>query len=83
MPPPSTEIHDRESRAFLDDLALFAAAEAGLPDGREPIGFEVSFGRADSVDDEPLAQSAPVVVDLGGGLTFRLAGRIDRIDRIV
>jgi ATP-dependent helicase/nuclease subunit B len=82
MPPPSAEIHDRESRAFLDDLRLFVRAEAEAPDGRDPIGFEVSFGRADGVDDEPLAQADPVVVDLGGGLAFRLAGRIDRIDRI-
>jgi ATP-dependent helicase/nuclease subunit B len=82
MPPPSGEIHDRESREFLDDLALFAAAEAALEPGRTPIAFEVSFGRADAVDDEPLAVAEPIAVDVGGGLAFRLAGRIDRIDQI-
>jgi ATP-dependent helicase/nuclease subunit B len=82
MPPPSAEIEERESRALLDDLALFAAAEAEIPAGRTPVGFEVSFGRADAVGDEPLAQADPVAIDLGVGLTFRLAGRIDRIDRI-
>jgi ATP-dependent helicase/nuclease subunit B len=82
MPPPSAEIHDRESRAFLDDLTLFVNAEAERPVDREPLAFEVSFGRADAVDGEPLAQADPIDVDLGGGLRFRLAGRIDRIDRI-
>ena len=40
-----------------------------------------SFGRADAVDDEPLAQADPVIIDLGGGLKLRVAGRIDRIDQ--
>ena len=31
---------------------------------------------------EPLAQAEPIVIDLGNGLRFRLAGRIDRIDQI-
>ena len=82
MPPPSGEVRDRETRLFLDDLALFAAAEAALDASRTPVGFEVSFGRADGVDDEPLAQSDPVDIDLGAGLTLRIAGRIDRIDQI-
>ena len=30
---------------------------------------------------EPLARAEPVEIDLGEGLTFRIAGRIDRIDR--
>ncbi len=34
------------------------------------------------MDEEPLAQADPVRVDLGGGLEVRLAGRIDRIDRV-
>ena len=90
MPPPSAEIHDRESRAFLDDLMLFVTAEAQLSPDREPVAFEVAFGRSgisvhegvSGTDAEPLAQADPIEVDLGGGLGFRLAGRIDRIDRI-
>jgi RecB family exonuclease len=31
---------------------------------------------------EALAQEDPILVDLGMGLTFKLAGRIDRIDQI-
>jgi ATP-dependent helicase/nuclease subunit B len=82
MPPPSGEVRERESRLFLDDLALFAAAEAAVDPSHVPVGLEVSFGRADAVDGEPMAQADPVVIDLGGGLALRVAGRIDRVDRV-
>jgi hypothetical protein len=42
----------------------------------------VSFGRPLEGDLEPLARAEPVDIDLGGGLTFRIAGRIDRIDKV-
>jgi RecB family exonuclease len=80
MPPPSAEIAERETALFLDDLALFIEAEEALEPGRTPIGLEVSFGRPDQTDGEPLAQAEPIVLDVGG-LTLRVAGRIDRIDR--
>ena len=81
IPPASIEVRDRETESFLEDLALFVSAEAELDPSRTPVGFEVSFGRAEP-DDEPLAQADPVVVDVGAGLKFRVAGRIDRIDRV-
>ena len=81
MPPPSGEVRQRETSAFLEDLKLFVEAEEALDPGRTPVGFEVSFGRADSVDDEPLAHADPVVIK-AGGLTLRIAGRIDRIDQV-
>jgi ATP-dependent helicase/nuclease subunit B len=80
MPPPSEEVRERETRLFLDDLGLFAEAEASLDPSRTAIGFEVGFGRADAVDAEPLAQADPVAIE-AGGVTLRIAGRIDRIDR--
>ena len=36
----------------------------------------------DDETTEPLAQANPIVIDLGQGLRFRLAGKIDRIDQI-
>ena len=47
-----------------------------------PIGFEVSFGRPLDDDNEPLARPEAVEVDLGNGIVFRIAGRIDRIDKV-
>jgi ATP-dependent helicase/nuclease subunit B len=81
MPPATDEIFERESRDFLADIELFVRGEH---DGvtSKGIGFEVSFGRPLGADDpEPLATCEPVTIQLGGDLTFRIAGRIDRINR--
>ena len=86
MPPPSEEVFDRESRDLLADLEIFLLEECDREPTRTPVGLEVSFGHAVHEDEEgepeALAQANPVVVDLGNGLTFKLAGRIDRIDQI-
>ena len=47
-----------------------------------PIGFEVRSDDRWDDDSEPLARSEPIEVDLGNGITFRIAGRIDRIDKV-
>jgi ATP-dependent helicase/nuclease subunit B len=66
---------------LLADLDLFVENEAGLP-GRTPVALEVAFGRPDEGGDpETLSQPDPVVVRVGR-LTFRIAGRVDRIDRL-
>jgi RecB family exonuclease len=88
MPPPSEEVFDRECRDVLADLELFLLEECDREVTRTPVGLEVSFGYVmdedEAEEDEPetLAQEEPVLVDLGEGLTFKLAGRIDRIDQI-
>jgi ATP-dependent helicase/nuclease subunit B len=79
MPPASEEILTRETADFLADAELFLDGECDQE--TEPIGFEVSFGRPLD-DEEPFARAEPVTVDLGGGLQFRIAGRIDRIDKV-
>ena len=81
MPPATAEILERESRDFLADVELFLEGECAAT-GSEPIGFEVSFGRPLGEGEEELARAEPVEIDLGGGLTFRIAGRIDRIDKV-
>jgi hypothetical protein len=83
MPPPSDEVFELEERDFLADVELFFKAECDIEDGRTPVGFEVSFGRGlGENSSEPLAQAEPIIINLGKGLQFRLAGRIDRIDQI-
>ena len=66
----------------MDDLDLFARAEIDADPVRMPIGFEVGFGRGDDTDLETLSQDDPIVVDIGGGLAIRIAGRIDRLDQV-
>ena len=82
MPAATMEILERECKDFLADVELFLDAESA-DSPSTPIGFEVSFGRPlDHDDNEPLARSEPVEVSLGDGLTFRIAGRMDRIDQV-
>ena len=68
-------------RTFVADVELFIEAESNSS-ASTPIGFEVSFGRPLGASDEPLARSEPVELDLGGGLVLRIAGRMDRIDKV-
>ncbi|MEO7133883.1 MAG: PD-(D/E)XK nuclease family protein, partial [Vicinamibacterales bacterium] len=77
---------ERECRDVLADLELFLLEECEREPTRTPVGLEVSFGHSVHEDEdgepEPLAQEEPVVVDLGDGVTFKLGGRIDRIDQV-
>jgi ATP-dependent helicase/nuclease subunit B len=82
MPAATAEILERESKEFLADVELFVDAESESNTTSTPIGFEVSFGRPLEDDGEPLAQAEAVEIDLGKGITFRIAGRIDRIDKV-
>ncbi len=82
MPPPSQEVFEREQQDVLNDLTLFVRAEDASDPSRTAIAFEVSFGRPGGGEEEALARKEPIVIDLGKGLKFRLAGQIDRIDRI-
>jgi RecB family exonuclease len=81
MPPATAEILERESRDFLADVELFLDGECA-EGSAEPVGFEVSFGRPLRDDEDELARPEPVEVRLAGGLTFRISGRIDRIDKV-
>jgi ATP-dependent helicase/nuclease subunit B len=81
MPAATVEVRERESKDFLADIELFLEAES-VNSKSTPIGFEVSFGRPLDDDYELLARSEAVEIDLGKGITLRIAGRIDRIDQV-
>ena len=83
MPPPSAKSEIASRAEFLEDLALFAEAEARLDPTRTPIGFEVAFGRATTAETtsrwcRPIRSSWTSAA----GATLRIAGRIDRIDEL-
>lgn len=67
MPPPSLEVGARESAEFLEDLTIFARAEVETAGGRQPVELEVPFDNH---------------VVTAGDITFRIRGRIDRIDQM-
>jgi hypothetical protein len=81
MPPSSLEVKERETRELLADLDLFLENEITGVKTRTPVGLEVAFGRSGGDDEEPLSSATPVTIKVGG-LTFRVAGRIDRIDEL-
>ena len=81
MPAATDEVLARETREFLADVELFVEAEA-RDQSATAVGLEVSFGRPLDEESEPLDREAPVAIDLGAGLTLRIAGRIDRINQI-
>jgi len=80
MPPPSEEVFERERQQLFDDLAFFLEVERD-DQSREPIGHEVAFGIA-SDGQEPLADAEPVTIRWPNGTSFRLRGRIDRLDQL-
>ena len=82
MPPSSDEVFSRESRAFLEDLESFLVAECEGRHGNG-IGFEVSFGfEIKPGNEEGLARSAPLEVNIGDGRKLVLHGWIDRINKL-
>lgn len=75
-------IHQAAFRADLKRLEqaaqVFLAVESDQ-EHAEPLGFEVSFGFG---EDGPLNTKEPVTVELAKDVTFRIKGRIDRVDAL-
>jgi ATP-dependent helicase Lhr and Lhr-like helicase len=79
-PAPSQVVEEQMHESLSQVLLNFLHLESSDPQ-RRPLGLEVGFGLPD-LEDEVFATQHPVELDLGGGMRFRLRGRIDRIDRI-
>ena len=67
VPPPSEGIFERERQDILAALEVFLRVESARPAAVRAFAFEKSF--------------SGVPVEVAGGGSFRLKGRIDRIDR--
>ncbi len=95
IPPPSECVFEQERKDIEQAAAIFLKSEEEREGGGEPLLFEVSFGfakrkgggaaggpgaGASGCGEESLDE--PAVLDFGGGRTLRLAGRIDRVDRV-
>ncbi len=74
--------HEAAYRADVKRLSqaaqVFLSVESDEKDA-DPIGFEVSFGFGESGG---LNSEAPVTLELAEDVTFRIRGRIDRVDRV-
>ncbi len=92
IPPPTESIFEQERKKILEALDVFLAAEEKWEGVGEPLLFEVTFGikrrrraeveRAKKGEKAETGMEEPAVLDLGGGRSIPIAGRIDRIDRV-
>ncbi len=84
IPPPSPVVYEYEKKELLQGLEVFLRVEEELRrDGSFPFYLEVPFGLgAEETMLAGLGLDEPVEVELPGGGTVYLRGRIDRIDRI-
>ena len=69
----------RADKKRLEQAAqVFLAVESDAEEA-DPVGFEVSFGFDEAGD---LSMAEPVTVALAKDVTFRIRGRIDRVDEV-
>ena len=78
-PPPSEAVFERERIEIFGALDIFLKAEEKRELKVEPLLFEVNFG-VEGEEGEGISES--VILELGPGISFRLNGRIDRVDRV-
>jgi CRISPR/Cas system-associated exonuclease Cas4 (RecB family) len=79
IPPPSEGVFLKEKAEVMQALDVFLAAEEKLGERVEPLMFEVVFGIA---EEKGKGMEEPVEMSLAPDRSFRLRGRIDRIDRV-
>ena len=79
VPPRSELAFSRRREDVLFASRTFLISEAARTAEAEPVAFEVAFGTTD--EENPAEFPDPVEIALGAGLSFRLRGSIDRVDR--
>ena len=79
IPPPSEGVFGKERAEVMQALDVFLAAEEKLGKRVEPLLFEVMFGLE---EEKGKGMEEPVEVALSPESSFRMRGRIDRIDRV-
>ena len=81
IPPPSDLVFQREKLDIYRSCEVFLSTEKA-PVASTPLFFEVPFGLgAAAVAEANAGLADPVKIDLGGGSSFLLRGKIDRIDK--
>lgn len=79
IPPPSEGVFAKERAEVMQALDVFLAAEERLGGRVEPLMFEVVFGIE---EEKGKGMEESVEVAISQEFSFRLRGRIDRIDRV-
>ncbi len=81
-PPPGPEVFQHQVRELRQTARIFLMEEEIFCRQSTPTYFEVSVGLPPEEDGTPLDTAEPVTVRLPGGMTVRVRGRIDRVDRM-
>jgi len=79
IPPPSEGIFEGEKRELMQALKIFLQAEKEREVPVEPVLFEAVFGMSEKGAE---GMEEPAEIELSAGQSFKLRGKIDRIDRI-
>jgi RecB family exonuclease len=80
VPPPGEAVYEQEKRQLLKVAQVFLRVEEEHCRNCTPLFFELAFGMGEETPGG-LGIREPVQISLGGGKSFRLRGRIDRVDR--
>jgi len=80
-PPRYTALWDCERRRFRQAVLDWLDRERVVQGRSLPAHFEVAFGMTRGTDTNEPHSPEPLEIDLGGGRTLQVAGKIDRIDR--
>jgi ATP-dependent helicase/nuclease subunit B len=80
VPPASALAFDREVEEMNQTLTIFLQSEEERCKNVEPFLFELSFGMAREEGGVSLSEE-PVEIKVKGGGSFKLRGRIDRLDK--
>jgi ATP-dependent helicase/nuclease subunit B len=81
-PPLYTELWAQAKERFHADLVTWLRREIESSRRASPAHFEVSFGLPFTSDTAEPHSREPLEIELGEGRTLRVAGKIDRIDRL-
>jgi ATP-dependent helicase/DNAse subunit B len=81
-PPRFVFLWRRERQRFRATLLKWLAGEAARAERTTPAWFEVGFGLSAPAREGEPDSPEPLRIELGDGRTLRVAGKIDRIDRL-
>ncbi len=81
IPPPSEAVYEQEGKELLKVAQVFLRVEEEHCRKCTPLFFELAFGMEGLTPVGP-AMTKPVEIPLGEGKSFKLRGRIDRVDKV-
>ncbi|MHB9146301.1 MAG: PD-(D/E)XK nuclease family protein [Symbiobacteriia bacterium] len=83
VPPPGEPVYEYERRELLRSAQVFFNMEMAAEVAATPRYFELGFGFGDNTPANSQPElPQPATIDLGGGRSIKMRGRIDRVDEM-